>query len=119
MNPDAKIQYKPPIKGECGFAFVNGERVATTQFEFPADEAEKDMATSRIERLETISRLIHWLVDGRTVLQSGRFLHILEHLQNPTLTQGELARKLDMDEGQLSRHVKIARELLINGFKDN
>ena len=123
MNPDANSQYKPPFKGERGFAFEHGEEVGVAQFDFDGvDRAlagERNEDDSRGERLETMSRLIRWLADGRTVLQTGRFVHILEHLQNPTLTQGELARKMGMDEGQLSRQVKTAREILINGFKDN
>jgi hypothetical protein len=122
-NPSS---YRKPIKADAE-DFEGGVRIGVEGIDFDAMDArlagkpaDDDRAGDDMERNKNRLEACLWLSgDGATALEIGRRVLIIAHKASPEETQRELARKLGMDEGQLSRKVKSTNEFLANGFNGN
>jgi hypothetical protein len=80
------------------------------------DEVLKD--STAVASSEVNLWLLEWLsADGASAPEIGQRVLILKHLVRPVETQRELAARMRIDEGQLSRKVKLLRGKFCNNHK--
>ncbi len=107
MHPDATIQHKPAIHGECGVAFENGERCAVTPFDF--DALEGGVTDSEQVKLwaDGALAMLGLINAGKTVERAGRRARLIGFFlgHSEFKNQKELAEKLKISPAAICQNL--------------
>lgn len=110
FNESFKSKHVAPACGQDG----------ATDFDWNAVDGAVDTQSATeqgAERREIMARFVQWLAsDGASALEIGRRVLAIEHIRNPQGTQRELARRMKMDEGDVSKKIQNLRAILANGI---
>lgn len=108
----------PEYPGGEPAGFEAGQVVPVTSFKYPQESEGPQEAIREDEekaiRLETISNTIRFLSQNATGRQVGRRVMLIAYLlgQGGCKTQRDLAHRLGVSEGRVSKAVKSARQFL-------